>query len=249
MHKTQANRKVLGFSTQSYPTFGRGVYSEEAPPKTVKESPYYWWFKFLRLNEEYAKTVKARGNGKYAALYKDFGDIYSVDFKTWWNTKAPLFAEKTKGFSMSIANRSEELAPFGAEDVVNLVVPLNWTQRSLKKKFTQLILSRLEKGKRGVSVEASSAPYKLSGKWHIEAMQHAYSVYELRNKLVDGKRLPLADVAIKAGLQIAKDMQLGKKTKLTSDMRRVATIIANRHYKRAETFINSAASNSFPYSK
>jgi hypothetical protein len=44
-------------------------------------------------------------------------------------------------------------------------------------------------------------------------------------------------------------MQLGKKTKLTADMRRVATIIANRHYKRAETFINSAANSSFPYSK
>jgi hypothetical protein len=249
MQNTTQKRKILGFSTQSYPTFGRGVFKQEAPPKTVLESPYYWWFMFLRLNEEYKKTVMAKGNGKCAALYKDFGDIYSVDFKTWWNTKAPLFAEKTKGFSMSIANSSEELAPFGAEDVVNLVVPLNWTQRSLKKKFTQLILSKLEKGKRGVSVEASSAPYKLSGKWHIEAMKNAYSVFTLRNQLVEGKKLPLADVAIKAKLQIASDMQLGKKTKLTADMRRMATIIANRHYKRAETFINSAASNSFPYSK
>jgi ribosomal protein L10 len=80
-------------------------------------------------------------------------------------------------------------------------------------------------------------------------MRNAYSVFTLRNQLVEGKKLPLADVAIKAKLQIASDMQLGKKTKLTADMRRMATIIANRHYKRAETFINSAASNSFPYSK
>ncbi len=242
-------RDLLGFSTQSYPTFGRGVYSDASPPVGVLESPYYWWFKFLRLNEDYKQTAKANGVGKYASLYKDFGDIYSVDFKTWWNEKASLFAEKRKGYSMSIANSAEELAPFGAEDVVNLVVPLNWTQRSLKKKFTQLILSKLEKGKRGVSVEASSAMYRLSGKWHIEAMRNAYSVYELRNRETDGRKLPLADVAIKAGLQIAKDMQVGKKTKLTSDMRRVATIIANRHYKRAEIFIKSAASNSFPYSK
>lgn len=249
MENSKQKRDLLGFSTQSYPTFGRGVYSEESPPKTVVESPYYWWFKFLRLNEEYAKTVKAKGVGKYAAIYKDFGDIYSVDFKTWWNMKAPLFAEKRKGFSMAIANSSDELAPFGAEDVVNLVVPLNWTQRSLRKKFTQLILSKLEKGKRGVSVEASNAAYKLSGKWHIEAMKNAYSVYTLRNQLVNGKKLPLADIAIKAELQIASGMQLGKKSNLTSDMRRVATIIANRHYKRAETFIEAASSTSFPYSK
>ena len=242
-------RKVLGFSTQSYPTFGRGIYSEESPPKTVIESPYYWWFKFLRLNEDYKKTVAAKGIGRCADIYKDFGDIYTVDFKSWWNTHAALFAERRVGYSMAIANSEEELAPFGGKDVVNLVVPLNWTQRSLKKKFTQLILSKLEKGKRGVSVEASNATYTISGKWHIEAMKNAYSVYTIRNQLVNGKRLPLADVAIKAELQIAKDMQLGKKTKLTADMRRVATIIANRHYKRAETFINSAANTSFPYSK
>ena len=242
-------RKLLGFSTQSYPIFGRGKYSEESPPKAVIASPYYWWFKFLRLNEDYKKTVSAKGAGKYADLYKDFGDIYAVDFKTWWNSHATLFAEKRTGYSMSIASSAEELAPFGIEGVVNLVVPLNWTQRSLKKKFTQLILSKLEKGKRGVSVEASNATYGLSGKWHIEAMKNAYSVFTLRNQLVEGRKLPLADVAIKAKLQIASDMQLGKKTKLTADMRRMATIIANRHYKRAETFIESAASNSFPYSK
>jgi hypothetical protein len=245
----QAKRRVLGFSTQSYPTFGRGIYSEESPPKTVLESPYYWWFMFLRLNEDYKKTVDAKGAGKCAALYEDFGDIYSVDFKTWWNAHATYFAEKRKGYSMSIASSAEELAPFDNKDVVNLVVPLNWSQRSLKKKFTQLILSKLEKGKRGVSVEASNARYKLSGKWHIEAMKSAYKVYTLRNQLVEGKKLPLADIAIKAELQIANGMQLGKKSNLTSDMRRVATIIANRHYKRAETFIKSAASNSFPYSK
>ena len=249
MENLKQKRDLLGFSTQSYPTFGRGIYSEENPPKSVVESPYYWWFKFLRLNEDHRKTVKAKGAGKYAVLYKDFGDVYSVDFKTWWNLKAPMFAEKRKGFSMAIANSSDELAPFGADDVVNLVVPLNWTQRSLKKKFTQLILSRLEKGKRGVSVEASNAAYRLSGKWHIEAMRNAYSVYTLRNQLVGGKKLALADVAIKAELHIAKDMQLGKKTNMTSDMRRVATIIANRHYKRAELFIKAAASSSFPYSK
>jgi hypothetical protein len=249
MQNSTLPRKVLGFSTQSYPTFGRGAFNEATPPKTVLASPYYWWFMFLRLNEDYKKTVDAKGAGKCTDIYKDFGDIYSVDFKTWWNTHASLFAEKRKGYSMSIANNNEELAPFGATDVVNLVVPLNWSQRSLKKKFTQLILSKLEKGRRGVSVEASSATYKLSGKWHIEAMRSAYKVHTLRNQLIEGKKLPLADIAIKAELKIAKNMQLGKKTKLTSDMRRVATIIANRHYKRAELFIKAAASSSFPYSK
>jgi hypothetical protein len=249
MQNTPQKRKVLGFSTQSYPTFGRGVFNEANPPKTVLGSPYYWWFMFLRLNEDYKKTVDAKGAGKCAALYKDFGDIYSVDFKTWWNTHATYFAEKRNGYSMAIATKLEELAPFGNSEVINLVVPLNWSQRSLKKKFTQLILSKLEKGKRGVSVEASNATYRLSGKWHIEAMRSAYNVYTLRKTLVEGKKLPLADIAIKAELQIAKNMQLGKKTKLTSDMRRVATIIANRHYKRAELFIKAAASSSFPYSK
>ncbi len=253
----------LHFSTSSYPTFGRGVYSDENPPSTVTNSPYYWWFKYLQLNEDYIATCDADGVGICAAIYADIGDIRAVDFKNWWNLHAHLFAEPRSNYAMQIANNTSELAPFNNDLVLNLVVPLTWTQRTLKKRFSELVLSKIEKGKRGVSVDTSEAKYSLSGKWHIEALKTAYKIYTLRKEFDDGKEfdsvisatvkrktkryeLSWADLAIRARLPNAAHLKEGVKNKQNSDERKIITILTKRYYKRAEGFIKAAATKSFP---
>jgi hypothetical protein len=240
----------LIFSTQSYPTFGgRGkVFDEHNPPLTVISSPYYWWFMFLKLNADYQATCNANGIGKCSALYEDFGDIYKVNFKEWWTDKAHLFSEPKKSYRMMIAKNIDEIAPFDSKEVINLVVPLNWAQRSLRKSFTQLVLSKVEKGKRGVSVVESNATYSLGSRWSIEALSAAYKIYTLKEQLKDGKKVAWADIAILAELPYAKREKavLYKKTPTTVDIRATLTVLANRHYKRAKAFIKSSATTSFP---
>ncbi len=262
--KNLARNGLLYFSTRSYPTFGRGKnYSDENPPQTVIDSPYYWWFMFLRLNAAYKATCDSNGAGDCAELYKDFGNIYAVNFKEWWKTHAFLFAEQQKGYTMKIAKSNADIAPFDNESVLNLVVPLNWSQRTLKKRFSELVLSKIEKGKRGVSVDASEAKYKLSGKWHIEALKNSYNIYLLRQQFNEGneftaaisatekrktKRYELtwADLGIKAKLPNAANLKIGVKNKQNSDERKIITIIAQRYYRRAVGFISAAATTSFP---
>ena len=253
-NKTETRKRgVLIFSTRSYPTFGRSrkPFDELKPPDTVTNSPYYWWFMFLRLNADYKATCEANGVGKCADLYKDFGDVHSVNFKQWWTDKAYLFSEPKKGYRMKIAKDINEIAPFDNEEVLNLVVPLTWTQRSLKKAFSQLVLKLVEKGKRGVSVEQSEAQYRISGKWSIEALSFAYKVYALKHAPNKGKKVAWADIGIRANLPYAKREKAveGKITDETVDVRATLTVLANRHYKRAEEFIKNAASQSFPYSR
>ena len=246
-------RSVLIFSTRSYPTFGRSrkPFDELNPPDTVTDSPYYWWFMFLRLNADYKATCEANGVGKHADLYKDFGDVHSVNFKQWWTDKAYLFSEPKKGYRMKIAKDINEIAPFDNEEVLNLVVPLTWSQRSLKKAFSQLVLKLVEKGKRGVSVELSEAQYRISGKWSIDALSYAYKVYALKHAPNNGKKVVWADIGIRANLPYAKREKAveGKVTDETVDVRATLTVLANRHYKRALTFIDSATSKTFPYIK
>lgn len=246
----QSKKDRLIFSTQSYPTFGgKGkAFDESNPPSTVVSSPYYWWFMFLRLNADYQATCKANGKGKFSSLYEDFGDIYKVSFKEWWVDRAHLFSEPKKGYRMMVANSLDEIAPFNSDEVINLVVPLNWAQRSLKKSFTQLVLKRVEKGKRGISVVESNAPYRLGSRWSIEALSAAYTIYTLKEQLKDGKKVAWADIAILAELPYAKREKavLNKKTPMTVDIRATLTVLANRHYKRAKAFINASASASFP---
>jgi len=250
IHKTYKNG-ALNFSTRSHPTFGRGrsPFNEQTPPNTVTESPYYWWFMFLRLNKDYLATCQANGRGKCAKLYKDFGDVHKQNFKEWWQARAHLFAEPRKGYKMQIANSDEELAPFNTEEVINLVVPLTWSRRVLKKRFSELVLNKLEKGKRGVSVIESEAEYKLGRKWNINAFKDAYAIYvEKQKALKENKKVPLADVAIRAKLPYAVRVNAkeGLRNRMTVDIRYTLTVLATRHLKRAEKFIQSSITNAFP---
>ena len=257
MNEDKRKKGLLYFSTLSYPTFGRGTYSDDNPPLTVTNSPYYYWFIFLKLNDDYKKTVQAKGKGKCADLYKDFGDIYKLNFKEFWRMYAHLFAEPRKKYTMYIANNINEIAPFDSDEVVNLVVPLNFNQRSLKKYFTQLILKRVPKGKKGINVDASSAKYKINGRWRIDALEMAYKVYKERKANLEGNefktqssktnkmtryKLTWADLAKKVGLKIAKEMKYATE----DERRRNATIVIKRHFKRAEGYIKSSITKSFP---
>ena len=241
---------LLHFSTKSYPTFGRSrkPFDELNPPSTVTDSPYYWWFMFLRLNPNYRATVKNKGKGKCAALYKDFGDIYAMDFKTWWSKKAFLFAEPKTKYVMKVAQSSSDIAPFNSPDVLNLVVPLDMSHKSLRRAFTQLVLSKVEKARPGISLEVTSAKYPLSGKWRIEALIAAYKIYTIKSQIPKGEKVAWADIAIRAELSLVKKRGIreGELTNRTSDARRTLTILAKRHYGRAEGYIKAAASKQFP---
>ena len=248
----RANNQTLLFSTLSYPTFGRSrkPFDEQNPPDTVTDSPYYWWFMFLRLNSEYKITCDKNGKGRYAELYKDLGNVHKMNFKEWWQERAHLFSEPKKGYKMKVATDINEIAPFDSNEVLNLVVPLTWSQRSLKKGFSQHILKLIEKGKRGVSVVESEAGYKLGSRWNIEAFKRAYNVYvEKQKSLNEDKKVAWADIAIRAGIPYAKRKMAkeGIKNRHTVDIRATLTVLADRHYKRALTFIKSSTSKSFPY--
>lgn len=247
---------IRAFSINKHPLFGRGIYSEENPPKGVTQSPFYWWYKFLRLNKEYELTLKGKKTSISKSLVKDFGDLKRQNFKSWWQERVDLFAEPTLHYKMTIANNSSELAPFNNKEVINLVVPLNWTNVGIKRSFARIIdklVPRVAKQKRGVRTELSEAKYKIGRKWSIPAFEVAYRVYVEKQKAdieaqKTGKKVYWADIAIRAKLPVAVEagVREGQLSNKTSDIRRSLTILANRHYKRAEGYIKAAASKQFP---
>jgi len=256
-------KSALHFSTSSYPRFGRSAYSDQHPPETVLASPYYWWFKFLQLNEDYLTCHKSGGGGAMADLYADFGDIWATDFKIWWNAHSVLFAEPRSEYSMVVANTPGELAPFNSTQAINVVVPLTWTRKGLKKRFAYIVDQRVDAGSRGPNTELSQAKYRLGTRWNIGAFQAAYSVFKLRQANMERGaagssraqhsgaesqkyRVAWADIAIRARLNAAEGVAEGRIRSDTVDQRRTLTILATRHYQRAQVLIADAASNQFP---
>lgn len=250
--KKQSNTHA--FAVKKYPLFGRGVYSENNPPKDVVQSPFYWWYKFLLLNSEYELALRGKSTLINKSIIKDLGNPHKQDFKTWWRERVDLFAEPKLKFNMSIATNISEIAPFNNSEVINVVVPLNWTNVGIKRSFARVIdklVPRVSKERRGVQTKESEAKFRIGRKWSISAFESAYGVYVERQKALaeakkSGKKVSWADIGIRAGLRRAKAMREGEKGRLTSDHRRNITILTLRHYERAKKFIEASATHSFP---
>ena len=235
------------FATKSYPTFGRRSYDDTKPPKSVTSSPFYWWFKFLQINDDYA----ARVTPDLARVYEDLGEVRGKDFKRWWSEHSELFAEPRTPYSLRVARALDELAPFNGAGAVNLVVPLGWTNVGIKRRFGALIDKLVPKTKRGVRVEGSHALYRLGRKWSVQGMAnaHAMLIEERRaeaERADTGKKVSLADMAIRANLAIAKGLKEGLRTHATSDQRRTVTIVAVRHLKNAKRLLAASGTKVFP---
>jgi hypothetical protein len=218
----------------------------------------------LQLNEDYRHTAQNKGVGLCAELYKDFGDVDGIDFKTWWRSHEHLFADEPTTYRLKAATSPSELAPFDSDEAINVVVPLNWDQKSLKKRFAMLLNKHgVRKGKRGPVTENPLAQYSLGSRWNCSAMESAYKVYLIRQQNLDKGakntpkaqhkgttsnkfKLAWADVAIQAKLKIAEGLKEGKVTADATERRRILTILATRYYKRAEAYIQSAATSKFP---
>lgn len=238
------------FATRKYPKFGKGEYSDEKPPNDVLNSPYYWWFRFLQLNEDYRLAVKGKSSKITKDIVDDLGDVFNTDFKTWWKTHSSSFAEPKTEYTMKIANSKEDLAPFKNQKVINLVVPLEWTNIGIKRRFSEIIDKLVPKQVKGRLERKTQADYKLMGKWNTGGFKYAHTVYvekqkALREEIETGKRIAWADVAIRAKIPMTIGMKEGE-TKTNNDLRKTATVLAKRYYEKAEKFIKASASYRFP---
>jgi hypothetical protein len=56
-----------------HPLFGRAPKS--LPLGYQQRSPFYWWWEFLRRNEDYEACCAVGGKGELAHVYGDFGVV------------------------------------------------------------------------------------------------------------------------------------------------------------------------------
>ena len=250
MAKTRRPSNRRAFAIKQWPSFGRGPYSDNSAPDTVRSSPYFWWFRFLQLNEDYDAALAGQPSQIDPSIVAAFGHVRDVDFKTWWNAHVDLFAEPRTKYLMLIAETESDLVPIGATEAVNLVVPLDWNAKGLKKRFSEIVdklvkEQRVRPAQKGFTI--GEAPFKIGRKWNALAMEHAYRIYTLKKAAQQcGERLALADAAIRAKLPSTQGLRERDLNFKLRDKRYRLTIIAYRHYKRAEHFIASSVTRNFP---
>lgn len=171
------------FFLAPYPTFG--TVKNRKSDAYQKRSPYYWWWEYLKRNQDYLGCCASGGNGRLTDLYRDFGDVREKDFREWWledQRGARLFGEKQREIKFhEVDSASEWQANWTKSNVMVVAFPLGVGKRRLMSEIRKL-LDRRHTGKQGRPALAkveSTAKYKLSRNYTTANLETALNVYDL----------------------------------------------------------------------
>lgn len=202
----------------------------------------------MRKNEEYRRCCEREGKGKLSRLYKDFGDIYNVDFHRWWVTDQRgeyLFAEPLEPISLHELHTVDDWDKNWKESEVMIVaVPLLGAKRLLKRSFAQLLKNR-HKGKPGMPAKAKSeALYKVNVRFSIHALEQMMKVYELRQA---EPHLTLAEIGQQLKLIPTAMPKRGDTKKELADKKNTMSAAVSRYLKKAAAIIKNATGKDKPF--
>ena len=213
-----------------------------------KDSVYYWWWRYLRASKSYERCCKLGGKrGVGRKIYKDFGDVFVSDFRTWWNENTrgeSLFAEQPAPLHLAeLDDASQWDAGWTKDHVMVIAVPLFESRRRLQSKFAKLLQHRHE-GQVGVpSKDRSRAVRKIYGKFTLLALKTTLAVYELRQA---NPKMTLADIGEKLRI-MPINMKDARDTKQEAFIKRNRMSAAvGRYLSKAEALIYHAERGDFP---
>ena len=217
-----------------------------------EDSVYYWWWRYLRLNEDYRRCCERNGRGSMGKLYRAFGNVFDTDFRTWWmegKRGETLFAEPAAQITMrELRSVSEWDKNWRRNQAMVVVVPLNEPVWRLARSFSGLLKER-HTGKPGVAhITRSGATYSTEDKFSCPALEKMCKVYELHQANKEsGGNLKLAQIGKKAGVHI----DYGAKAKADDvvddeSMRQVMASTVSRYLKKARVLIANVGLGKFP---
>ena len=187
--KNNSARRFMG----KYPVWGKET------ERGIKwdQSLYYLWWQALRLSKRYEALCKANGKGGDETLrevYRDFGDIFKTDFKTWWREKGvELFAEPQSLDSVEVLDR---LADYQSQvddgRIIVVGIPTYWSKRDIKPRLQRILLKYItrKRGNKRNRAQVSKAKYPLRDCTNPAAVKRALDNY--KSTEIDGKRSKVA---------------------------------------------------------
>jgi hypothetical protein len=229
-------------------------YEPEKPFDGAKDwqcSVYYYWWEYLRRHEGYERTCLNGGRGKYAKLYRDFGDVHSADFLSWWADQLWLFTfvGETKVYENATPARRE--------------VPGHWWVRVPLGRSVSEITERLG-GDLNKMLAAQSdrlqqdldraIRYKVAQRPVLKTLHRHLRIWDARKQYPGAPDEELLDIV---GLEvssskrlkdeIAEDAAAGLKgTRPKSELRRAKRLEVQRSLRVANQYIENVVKGEFP---
>lgn len=217
---------------------------EEAELAEARNSPYYWWWAFLRESRDYRRALSGRTDEPFAGMARDFGRL-GDNFDYWWlRTGREIFAEqmalpRVRALEHGVTVNLDQINP-------KLVLELPLTIR--RATILRQVAKELEKVHLGAELRVmkhGSAKRKLypESRMRLPTLKILYDVWMAKKKEPDtewyaiGEQLGLSPVFIPQARDDAEEIKY---------KRRCMTIVIQRYRRKAAALIDFAARGDFP---
>lgn len=151
-----------------------------------KCSVYYYWWLYLRHNQDYRKTCANRGVGSCAKLFRDFGNIYGQTFRAWWADHDFLFTEPTAAALTSDKHNFGDGAKI-VDVQIDLSLGAEAVEHSLKELHTQLLFPQR------MALYRSAAIYPVARRPVLMNLHRHLAVHKWRKRCPDMADEEIAD--------------------------------------------------------
>jgi hypothetical protein len=109
----------------------------------AKQSPYFWWWAYLRLSKDYWWVCQLKGKAddpRLRSMYRDFGDVFAMPFEDWWRKQGnDLFAERIAPPEVRELDRINMRLSPGMSSHLLLEIPLNLTEATIVKQVKKIL--------------------------------------------------------------------------------------------------------------
>ncbi|QYG05637.1 hypothetical protein [Janthinobacterium sp. PAMC25594] len=218
-------------------------------------SPYYWWFQYLKRNDDYLACCERGGEGEHADLYLDWGDVRTDDFDKWFYMHGDmLFREPHVPDKLTEIQSASELDGIDWSAVMVVVNPIRigskvLSKRDIKRQFSMMVDAKFATKKAGRPAYESGAKYRIVGYPKLKALKEMLHVYDLHKAEPKLTLWRIGERLLKEGkLTIAKNAVTDPSLPQSfgENARNVMTATISRHLKKAEAYIKSSTGQFFP---
>ncbi|SDU21749.1 hypothetical protein SAMN05216296_2461 [Pseudomonas pohangensis] len=261
------------FFISPHPTFG-----SYAKPKEylVEQSPYFWWWYALTLNEQYSRLCEQKteqillaesqteSEQKMLKVYEDFGDVrYEgspyVAFAQWWSRKVAsgekrgeyLFAEPAiQGMSVRVVKAKEAAeALVGSAETLLVSIPLSLQRQHIDKALNKILKKHLVSKAMGREVrnpKHSQSLYSLSKPAVPAVLKKTFELMDAKHA-AELRGVPLGNVELAEVVRLAySERAKSDEISTEANRRRNISITVSRYISNAKSMIENAGYGLFP---
>ncbi|SFV16545.1 hypothetical protein [Pseudoduganella namucuonensis] len=227
------------------------VYGDEPRPQS---SPYYWWFQYLKRHSGYKECCERGGEGEYAALYLDWGDVRTDDFEEWFFQFGDgLFREPHVPDDLGEIRDASQLGKINWNDTMVVAIPIRFGKRDLSKQeisyqFSMLLDARFPGKTSGRPTYVSEAKYKFSGYPQLDKLEERLRIYDMRRENPGWALWKIGEqLALDENFPAGKDHVTNSREqgKLGEDKRRMMTVLVSQRLKKATEQVKNSVNNVF----